>query len=78
MGAAVHGDLKPSGWMAEIWHTTVGFNVDDVACIDPLLLQAVIDGGVQLELLDTPHRLQANDNMADDFAVATCLSTGTL
>lgn len=61
-----------------ISHTAVGFNVDDVACIHPLLLQAVIDGGIQLELLDAPHRLQADDNMADDLAIATCLSTGTL
>ena len=53
--------------------TTVGFNVDDVTRQDLLLLEAVIDGGVQLQLLGALHCLQANDNMSDDFAIASRL-----
>ena len=59
-------------------HTAAGFNVDDIPSIDSLLLQAVIDGRIKLQLLDASHCFQPNDNMADDLAIAACLSTSNL
>lgn len=53
--------------------TAVGFNVDDIARQHLLLLQAVVDGGVQLQLLGALHTLQANDDMCDDFTIPACL-----
>lgn len=53
--------------------TAVGLNVDDIPRQHLLLLQAVIDGGVQLQLLGALHAFQTNDDMCDDFAVAACL-----
>ncbi len=53
--------------------TAVRFNVDHISWKHFLLLQAVIDCGVQLELLSALHCLQANDDMCDDFAIPSCL-----
>ncbi len=53
--------------------TAVCLNVDHIAWEHFLLLQAVIDCGVQLELLSALHCLQANDDMCDDLAIPSCL-----
>jgi len=53
--------------------TAVCFNVDHISWKHFLFLQAVIDCGVQLELLSALHCLQANDDMCDDFAIPSCL-----
>lgn len=55
--------------------TAVCFNVDHISWEHFFLLQAVIDRGVQLELLSALHCLQANDDMRDDFAVTSCLQS---
>lgn len=49
--------------------TAVGLNVNDIAWKNLLFLQAVIDCGVQLQLLGTLHTFQANDDMCDDFTI---------
>ena len=53
--------------------TAVCFNVDHISWEHFLLLQAVIDGGVQLELLSALDCFQADDDMCDDLAIASCL-----
>ena len=53
--------------------TAVGFNVDDIARQHFLFLQAVIYGGVKLQLLCALDCLQAYDDMGDDFTIASCL-----
>lgn len=58
--------------------TAVCFNVDHISREHFFLLQAVIDCGVQLELLSALHCLQANDDVCDDLAIPSCLhSTST-
>eukprot|EP00048_Salpingoeca_helianthica_P015589 m.227537 g.227537 ORF g.227537 m.227537 type:complete len:395 (+) comp17243_c0_seq1:32-1216(+) len=60
----------------------VGLNVDHVAHRHFLLLQCLVDGGVQLELLCALGGLQADDHVADRLAVAAkrvfCLLGGQL
>lgn len=53
--------------------TTVGLNVDDIARQNLFLLQAVVDGGVQLQLFGPLHTFQADDDMRDHFTITSCL-----
>ena len=53
--------------------TAVCFNVDHIPWEHFLLLQAVIDCRVQLELFSALHRLQADDDVCDDFTIPSCL-----
>lgn len=67
-----HTDVHPNLSMV-MKLTTVSLNVDDIARKNLLLLQAVVNGGVQLQLLGALHTLQANDDMCDHFAIPACL-----
>ena len=53
--------------------TAVSLNVDDIPRQNLLFLQAVVDGGIQLQLLGALHTLQANDDVCNDFTIPACL-----
>ena len=52
------------GRLTHLDSTAVGLDVDDVSHLHFLLLQALVDGRVQLELLGAFGRLQTNDDVA--------------
>lgn len=49
---------------------TVGFNVNDVPHGHALLLEGLVDGGVQAQLLDALGALEAQRHLGDGLAVA--------
>mmetsp|Transcript_49617 Transcript_49617/g.153228 ORF Transcript_49617/g.153228 Transcript_49617/m.153228 type:complete len:477 (-) Transcript_49617:120-1550(-) len=55
-----------------------GLDVDDVADGDLLLLDRLVDGGVELELLRALHALEGEDDVRDGLAVAAERVVGLL
>lgn len=50
--------------------STVGLEIDDVADLDLFLLQALVDGRVELELLRSLDGLEAENDVRDRLAIA--------
>lgn len=55
--------------------SAVGLYVDHVPNLDLLLLDALVDGRIQFQLLCALRRLQADNEMADSFTITCKLMT---
>lgn len=63
-------DWTPTSSHANLDGAAVLLDVDDVADLNVLLLHALVDGRVELELLGALGRLQANDDMRHSLGIA--------